>query len=228
MSSPVPRTRTMTCAPWCVKQFQKKLQVNSIWVWLYHQSYFSLWFYYYSIIFWHREWSEGWRCKLPVPSKGQKEERKSTDRKIVQKDRQTKKNHMKAQATRAQQHPCIFEHFPLSCILTRRRCEGCWLWAAPGRLWWRNPQCCCSSGSPGTGAHRAGLPRTPWRRTPSRTAASTSPPCPPPAEPPLHPSQREKIRGIQPVWRLHLSSRQMMGFIWGALRQPEVTTRVWN
>lgn len=91
MSSPVPRTRTMTCAPWCVKQFQKKLQVNSIWVWLYHQSYFSLWFYYYSIIFWHREWSEGWRCKLPVPSKGQKEERKSTDRKIVQKDRQTKK-----------------------------------------------------------------------------------------------------------------------------------------
>ena len=147
------------------------------------------WISFYSVIpflsinLWHKDWSEGWPCTWPVPLKGQKKER-------------TKRNHQKD----IKKAHIISKHntFPLF-FLTRRRCAGCWLWAAPGTLWWRSPRCCCSSGCPGTVAHRAGLPQTPWRRTPARTATSTSPPCPPPAGPPLHPSHREKLRGVRGV-----------------------------
>lgn len=97
-----------------------------------------------------------------------------------------------------------FSIFMSVVLLTRRRCAGCWPRAAPGRLWWRSHHCYCYSGSPGTVARKAGLPRTPWGRTPARTATSTSPPCPPPAEPPLHPSHRETLRGVQWVQALHL------------------------
>lgn len=93
-------------------------------------------------------------------------------------------------------------------LLTRRRCAGCWRWAAAGTLWWRSRRCCCSSGYPGTVARRAAPPRTPWGRTPWRTAATTSPACPPPGGPPRHPLHRGKLRGVQGVKRWHLGRNE--------------------
>lgn len=123
--------------------------------------------------------------RWPVPSKEQKKIRKEESRWNKIQDR----------------HKLIImsKHMLLPVFLTRRRCAGCWLWAAPDTLWWRSHRCCCSSGSPGTVAHRAGLPRTPWHRTPARTAMSMSPLCPPPAELPLHPSHCMTLRGVQGV-----------------------------
>lgn len=105
----------------------------------------------------------------------------------------------------------FFNIFPP--LLTRRRCAGCWRWAAPDTLWWRSPRCCCSSGSPDTGARRAGLPPTPWGRTRARTTTSRSPPCPPAADPHLHPSRREEDQGVSGWCR---------GFTWAAERDDRV------
>lgn len=119
---------------------------------------------------------------------------------------------LKASVKTAMCHETVTEMFDRMCIcgcisiniqtwfffffpLTRRRCAGCWRWAAPGRPGWRSPRSCCSSGCPGTVARTAGLLRRPWGRTPARTATSTCPPCPPPEAPPQNPWQ--KLRDAQ-------------------------------